>query len=113
MFCLLHDNLNSVREISHDFLCVGVSGLCSDLLLRGRPFGGCSILYRKSLSLSVTSLHSCSNRFVALRFVTHLVCRICWFVCSYIMPIDCGSTSYNNYLNTLGELEGFIVSHTV
>ena len=103
---LLYDNLNLVREISPDFLCVGVSGLSSDSLLQGRPYGGCSILYRKSLSLSVTPLHSCSNRFCGLKIcdssgVSYLL------ICVY-MPSDCGSASYSEYLNTLGELEGFI-----
>ena len=32
-----------------DFLCVGVSGLSSDLLLRSHPYGGCAILYCKPL----------------------------------------------------------------
>ena len=107
---LLYDNLNLVREISPDFLCVGVSGLSSDSLLQGRPCGGCSILYRKSLSLSVTPLHSCSNRFCGLKIcdssgVSYLL------ICVY-MPSDCGSASYSEYLNTLGELEGFIFSHS-
>ena len=105
---LLHDNLNSVREISPDYLCVGVSGLCSELC--GCPFSGCSILYCKSLSLSVTPVHSCSNRFCGIKVcdssgLSYLL------ICVY-MPIDYGSTSYSDYLNTLGELEGFIVSHS-
>ena len=45
---LLHDNLNTVCEISSDFMSVGVSGMSCDLLSRGRPYGGCSILYQKS-----------------------------------------------------------------
>ena len=107
---LLYDNLNLVREISPDFLCVGVSSLSSDSLLRGRPYGGCSILYRKSLSLSVTPLHSCSNCFCGLKIcdssgVSYLL------ICVY-MPSDCGIASYSEYLNTLGELDGFIFSHS-
>ena len=107
---LLCDNFNLVREISLDFLCVGVSSLSSDSLLRGRLYGGCSILYRKSLSLFVTPLHSCSNHFCGL--------KICDFsgvlyslICVY-MPSDCGTASYSKYLNTLGELEGFSFSHS-
>ena len=56
-----------IREISPNFLCVGVSGLSSDLLLQGRPYGGCSILYHKSFPLSVTSLHSSSNHFCGIK----------------------------------------------
>ena len=28
------------------------------------------------------------------------------------MPSDCGTASYSEYLNTLGELQGFIFSHS-
>ena len=70
---------------------VGVSGMDDSFLLAGRPFGGCAILYRKSLSSCVTPLHSHSNR----------------FLCCKIMPSDNTPTSFVNYLNTLG---GFIDS---
>ena len=46
---LLRENFDSLI-ISVDFLSVGVSGMDSSILLSGRPFGGCGILYRKSLS---------------------------------------------------------------
>ena len=46
---LLSDQLNKVRDVSPDFLSVGVSGVDCSALLEGRPYGGCSILYRKSL----------------------------------------------------------------
>ena len=57
------DHLNQVRDISSDFLSVGVS----DLLL-GRPYGGCSILYRKSLSSCIVPLDSFSDRFCGVKF---------------------------------------------
>ena len=96
---LLYDNLNLVREISPDFLCVGVNGLSSDSLLRGCPYGGCSILYHKLLSLSVTPLHSCSNHFCGLKIcdssgVSYLL------ICVY-MPSDCGTASYSILLVSL------------
>ena len=50
--CFIH--LNDVREISPDFISVGVSGMNDcDLLSCGRPY---SILYRKSLSTCVIRL---------------------------------------------------------
>ena len=52
---LLHENLDSLT-ISDDFLSVGVSGIDCSILLTGRPFGGCSILYRKSLQWFIGSL---------------------------------------------------------
>ena len=64
---LLDNSLNDVREISSDFLSIGVSGMNCDLLCRGRPYGGCSILYRKSLSSCMSLLHSGSNRFCGVK----------------------------------------------
>ena len=46
---LFREHLGSLN-ISNDFLSVGVSGMDSSEILVGRPFGGCGILYRKSLS---------------------------------------------------------------
>lgn len=61
------DYLNIVRDISPDFLSVGVSGMSCDSLCRGRPYGGCSILYRKSLSSCVTPLDTHSDRFCGIK----------------------------------------------
>ena len=51
---LISNRLHKIHEISSDFLSVGVSGMDDSVLLSGRPYGGCSILYRKSLSSSIT-----------------------------------------------------------
>ena len=64
---LIHDHLCKVNEISSEFVSVGVSGVDPDNFLVGRPYGGCSILYRKSLSAFITPLHSFSNRFCAIK----------------------------------------------
>ena len=61
---LFYDHLSDVCEISPDFISVGVN---CDLLSRGRPYGGCSILYRKSLSSCISPLYSCSDRFCGVR----------------------------------------------
>ena len=106
---LLSDHLNDVCDISPDFLSVGVSGMNSDILSRGRPFGGCSILYRKSLSPYISPLYSCSDRFCGVR-----VCDssgLSYLFVSVYMPTYYTPDSCYSYLNTLGELEGFITSH--
>ena len=50
----------NLLNIHNDFLSIGVSGMESSNLLHGRPFGGCAILYRRSLIpvLSVSALFS-------------------------------------------------------
>ena len=81
----------------------------SDILSRGRPYGGCSILYRKSLSPYISPLYSCSDRFCGVR-----VCDssgLSYLFVSVYMPTYYTPDSCYSYLNTLGELEGFITSH--
>ena len=85
-------------NINPDFLCVSVSAMDNSVLLSGRPYGGCSIIYRKSLGMCITPLISCSDRFCGVKLCDSLV----------YMPAQCSSTSTDEYLNTLGELEGFI-----
>ena len=65
---LLNDHLHRINALSSDFLSVSVSGMDSSVLLCGRPFGGASILYRKSLASRIVPLVSCSNRFCAAKF---------------------------------------------
>ena len=49
---LLYDRLNSLNFLS-DVLSVAVSGMDDTDLILGRPFGGCCIIYRKSLPLAL------------------------------------------------------------
>ena len=65
---LHHDHLYQINNVSSDFLSVSISGMDCGVLLQGQPFGGCSILYRKSLaSFLVESSHKC----IPSRSVTH------------------------------------------
>ena len=63
---LLHEHLSHVSALESQFLSVSVSGMDSSVLLTGRPFGGCAILYRKSLAYSIIRLKPCSKRFCAI-----------------------------------------------
>ena len=89
-----------------EFAAVSVSGINDDEFLSGRPYGyGCAILYRSSLSSSITPLHSISNRFCALKvkdqsWLSFLLVYVC-------MP----SSDIVDYQDTLGALEGFIESY--
>ena len=63
---LLTDQLHILSSYHPEFAAVSVSGINDDEFLSGRPYGGCAILYRSSLTSSITPLHSISNRFCAL-----------------------------------------------
>ena len=103
---LFHDQLN-LLNIDSNFLSVGVSAMDSSKLLLGRPYGGCAILFRRSLISCISRLDSPSKRFCAVRLQdnagsTTLIVRV------YLPFSDGSSESSNEFLVTLGELEGFI-----
>ena len=100
--------LHKIGEISQDFVCTSVSSMVDSSILSGRPFGGCSILYRRHLSLSVTPIYSCSNSFCAVKLTDSSGTSFS-LICVY-MPAESHSSSSGEYLNTLGEVEGFIDS---
>ena len=50
-------------NISDEFSSIAVSGMISTEFIAERPFGGCAILYRKSLS---TFIKTDSTRFCAI-----------------------------------------------
>ena len=80
----------------------------NSVLLSGRPYGGCSIVYRKSLSSSITPLCTNSNRFCAVKLREFSGSSV--LLMSVYLPSDSVVSSFSDYLNTLGELEGFIES---
>lgn len=53
-------------NISDQFSSIAISGMVSSEFIVGRPFGGCAILYRKSLSESISTINSFSSRFCAI-----------------------------------------------
>ena len=57
---LITDQLHKINSVNHDFLSVSISSMDSSFLHAGRPFGGCAILYRKSLSLCISPLQIAS-----------------------------------------------------
>ena len=46
---LLNDQLSLIDELSFEFISASISGVDQSSFLVGRPYGGCSIIYRKSL----------------------------------------------------------------
>ena len=103
---LLKDHLHMINDINSDFLSISVSGMDNTSLLRGRPNGVCSILYGKTLSFCLTPLDSCSDRFCGVKLVDS--CGLSLLLVSLYLPSECLPSSFNEYLNTLGELEGFL-----
>ena len=103
---LFHDQLN-LLNIDSNFLSVGVSAMDSSKLLLGRPYGGCAILFRRSLISCISHLDSPSKHFCAVRLQDNAGSTTL-IVCVYLPSSDGSSESSNEFLVTLGELEGFI-----
>ena len=61
----------------------------SSILLHGRPFGGCAILFRKSLINTVPMLSTSAKRFCAVRLSDqpgYTVLLICVYLLSMLRP---------------------------
>ena len=105
---LFHDHLHELN-FNPDFLSVGVSGMDSFALHHGRPFGGCAILFRKSLIGSVIMLSTNAKHFCALRLSDQSAAgQIILLVCVYLPTDYSSATSREDFLLAFGELKGFI-----
>ena len=88
------------------FISSAISGFDNSVLLRGRPFGGCAILYRQNLVSSFKQVSTCSRRFCAVKIVVQ---NCCCLLINVYLPTDYRSTAATDQLKaTLGELYGFI-----
>ena len=75
----LFDSQLGLLNFSPHFSSFGVSGM-DDSILLGRSYGGCAILYRKSLAPFVSHLPFPSKRFCALKVSFNDVS----FLCTYL-----------------------------
>ena len=98
----------ALLDFSNDFSSHGISGMDDSVLLRGRPYGGCGIIFRKSLRNNITILNASSKSFcsVRLRVGDSTILLICVY-----FPTDYHSdVSNDNFMSSVGELCGFIDS---
>ena len=107
---LFRENFN-VLNISDQFIYTAVSGMDSSNLLVGRPFGGCAIMYRKSLLACVKSIPTNSKRFCAVRLIDSNNFII--LLINVYMPTDYGTSVSNvEFISCLSEIEAFIDSQS-
>ena len=102
---LLNEELHCLY-IDNEFLLCGVSGMDSSVLLHRCLFGGCAILFRKSLVGSVSMVRTDSNHFCTLMLTNSHGSRI--LLINVYLLTDYGTSDlHSNYLHSLSEL-GFI-----
>lgn len=62
-----------LSHISDSFLYSGFSGFDNSDVLSGRPYGGCAILWRSDLAVTVNVVNTESKRICAIRMVNEHV----------------------------------------
>ena len=75
---IIGDNLKDIN-----FACV--SGMDDAAFVRGRPYGGCAIIWKNSLTCKIEPI-SCRNNRLCIVKVT--IDDMCLLICSLYMPCD-------------------------
>ncbi|CAK1543595.1 unnamed protein product [Leptosia nina] len=107
---LLPHDLQYLNKIDEDFGCTGTSAVDTSAgILRGRPYGGVALLWRKNAFGSVTVLHCASVRLAAIRVITG---DTSFLVFSVYMPVDCGE-NLPEFTECLAEINAIVESSNV
>ena len=83
-------------------LACGVSGFGNDEVLSGRPYGGCALFWRSSLSVTPVKVVTLSQRICALLLEGTGFKLLC--VCVYL-PYEKGSDNVDEFLYQLSVVE--------
>lgn len=94
----------SLLDLDTNFCSFGVSGMADDVILQGRPYGGCGIIFRKTINVLKTP----SMRFCAALFIYGNESLL---LLSVYLPTDYHSESSDaDYDHSLSEISGFVDS---
>jgi len=97
--------LGNIHAYFNFYASSAMKNICSEQLLRGRPFGGVGVLVRKNISakVNVAGFHP-DSRVIAITVVHNSLRILCFGV---YLPRDDGSCSYKDRLS---DILGFIDS---
>ena len=87
----LKDQVGRLNRHFDDYNTYGVSGINEDVILKGRPYGGVSFLYKKSISPYVQVCELSSNRACCIRLSTNV-----GYVYLFNVYMPCDSTTNTN-----------------
>ena len=107
----LKDQVGRLNRHFDDYNTYGVSGINEDVILKGRPYGGVSFLYKKSISPYVQVCELSSNRACCIRLSTNV-----GFVYLFNVYMPCDSTTNTNlddYNEVLSVISNFCATHNV
>lgn len=99
---MLSDQINTFGRKVNSMHVHGVSGMKEHELLEGRPYGGCAILWKKSLVCKVTPVDVESKRVCAVHVSDANGLNL--LMCNVYMPCDTNYGNADAYLDILAEL---------
>jgi hypothetical protein len=99
-----------LSEVNSDFLYIAVSGFNPQLILAGRPYGGCAIFWRKSLNAKFRRVDIDSRRIVSVSVdfdSFHLL------LVNVYMPYECSSSTekLDDFIDQLMSLNDLLDHH--
>ena len=94
----LPSNVGKLNQYFVDLNTYGISSVNDNVLLSGRPHGGCSFLYKMSLSSSIEPIEIECNRICCMKIITSVGAI---YLYNVYMPCD---TSNNLYLQQYNEV---------
>ena len=104
----LECNINKLESEIGNVNVIGTSGMDEQKLIRGRPYGGCAIVYRKDFKCTVIPVKSGCKRLCACILELHNKCRI--LVVNKYMPCD-NENEISAYRDMLTEVSNIISDH--
>ncbi|CAG4954359.1 unnamed protein product [Colias eurytheme] len=106
---LMPHDLGFLSEIDEDFLYHGISGVnASEGILKGRPYGGVALLWRKNLFQQTNIIDTAeeNSRVVAIKFKIN---NLFFIAMSVYMPCDC-SDNLTEFTSTLSAMSAVVES---
>ena len=98
---LYDSQLCKLQQINSDFMYHMVSGMDETKDIYGRPYGGCAILWNKSLCNHIKPLSTKSKRFAAVS-VKLESCSLC--IINVYMPCDKGTCNLDVFSDVLDDI---------
>ena len=85
-----------------------ISAMSSTEILQGRPYGGCSILWKKNLVACVSPISTVSKRLCAIMIMMNNVSLL---LCNVYMPTGTSASSMEEYRSVLNKIKSIILNN--
>ena len=107
----LKSQLGTINQYFSDFNTCGISGMHENVLIQGRRYGGCSFLYKKSLSANVICIDMNSKRVCCIRLEMK---SFVLYVFNVYFPCDTNNNEHlQDYNDVLSDISGCMIEHKI